>query len=76
MRFTAILLAAAPAVISAWKLELFENANQSGALIYELEGTFDQECVNLPISARNRARSYLWDSDGILLDNCAVVMYV
>lgn len=73
MRLSAFIIATVPIFASAWKLELFENVNQVG-LIYELSGSADHNCHNLPASARNRARSYRWDSNGVLLDECEVVV--
>ena len=73
MHFSALILAALPLAASAWKLELFENFNQVG-LIYELSGTFDHDCHNLPQTAKNRARSYRWNSDGLAADNCEVIV--
>ena len=73
MHFSALILSAAPMFTSAWKLELFERVNQV-ALIYELSGTADHDCHNLPMSARNKARSYRWNSDGFAWDNCEVIV--
>ena len=73
MRFSAFIFAAAPMFASAWKLELFEKEDQVG-LIYELGGTRRHNCHNLPNSAKNRALSYRWNSDGSAWDNCEVVV--
>jgi len=75
MRFTALLVAVLPTLASAWKVELFESRNQVG-LIYELSGSADHKCHDLPKSAQNRARSYRWASRGVLLDHCSLILYV
>jgi hypothetical protein len=73
MRCLAVLFTTVPFLAMAWKLELFEKNNQDG-LIYELSGSADHNCHNLPNSAKNRALSYRWNSDGVAFDNCEVVV--